>query len=307
MRRSCAPWRTASTRRCRAPRCRRRRRRRLPDSPQPPPQPPPSRRAHCTRLPNASRAAVCCAGGEGAGAAGRADSCVQGEGGAGGAEPAGHAPAAGAGQPQLQAYCTLLDCMHTSRRQPARCQLERLANMLHACPPWLQVVRDINERQARELGDAADEAKRLKEQVGGRVRWKQAPATGRQVASGRHQAGGSKQRQVGGPQLGAPSAARAFAGCPSSIPRHHSSTPLLRCLPRFVFVQIKELRGQVDHFREAHATVSREMEARLAEAQGASAKLARVGGGAARVLQCLAGRKGWPLGGSGKESQRGQQ
>lgn len=41
-------------------------------------------------------------------------------------------------------------------------------------------------------------------------------------------------------------------------------------------VQIKELRGQVDHFREAHATVSREMEARLAEAQGASAKLAKV-------------------------------
>lgn len=34
-------------------------------------------------------------------------------------------------------------------------------------PALLQVVRDINERQARELGDAADEAKRLKEQVGG--------------------------------------------------------------------------------------------------------------------------------------------
>ena len=45
--------------------------------------------------------------------------------------------------------------------------------------------------------------------------------------------------------------------------------------------QIKELRGQVDHFREAHATVSREMEARLAEAQGASAKLAKVRCGAA--------------------------
>lgn len=29
-----------------------------------------------------------------------------------------------------------------------------------------QVVRDINERQARELTDAADEARRLKEQVG---------------------------------------------------------------------------------------------------------------------------------------------
>lgn len=30
-----------------------------------------------------------------------------------------------------------------------------------------QVVRDINERQARELTDAADEAKRLKEQARG--------------------------------------------------------------------------------------------------------------------------------------------
>jgi hypothetical protein len=31
----------------------------------------------------------------------------------------------------------------------------------------LAVVRDINERQAQELADAAEEAKRLREQVGG--------------------------------------------------------------------------------------------------------------------------------------------
>lgn len=35
----------------------------------------------------------------------------------------------------------------------------------------LQVVRDITERQARELGDAADEARRLREQVGCTQGW----------------------------------------------------------------------------------------------------------------------------------------
>ncbi len=44
------------------------------------------------------------------------------------------------------------------------CVLLFLRNVLSAC--IAQVVRDINERQSRELTDAADEAKRLKEQVG---------------------------------------------------------------------------------------------------------------------------------------------
>lgn len=76
----------------------------------------------------------------------------------------------------------------------------------------------------------------------------------------------------------------ALAGSPSSS---RNTLPLPRCASALCFPlpQIKELRGQVDHYREAHATVSREMAARLAEAQGASAKLAQVGGRAAG---------GWP-------------
>lgn len=72
-----------------------------------------------------------------------------------------------------------------------------------------------------------------------------------------------------------------FLKCASSLAaRAHTLPGLLAtfCLPP----QIKGLQGQVDHFREAHATVSREMEARLAEAQGASAKLATVGCAALR-------------------------
>ncbi|KAI3424821.1 hypothetical protein D9Q98_008207 [Chlorella vulgaris] len=76
----------------------------------------------------------------------------------------------------------------------------------------LQVVRDINERQSKELIDAAEEARKLREQV-------------------------------------------------------------------------KELRGQVEHHRQAHATVSREMEARLHEAQEATGRVAALQGESAELVR----------------------
>ncbi|PSC73673.1 autophagy-related 16 [Micractinium conductrix] len=82
----------------------------------------------------------------------------------------------------------------------------------------LQVVRDINERQSKELSDAAEEAKRLRD-------------------------------------------------------------------------QLRELRRQADHYREAHATVSKEMEARLAEAQAASARADSLEAESAELVRRIIGMK----------------
>jgi cell division septum initiation protein DivIVA len=50
-------------------------------------------------------------------------------------------------------------------------------------------------------------------------------------------------------------------------------------------LQVKELRGQVEHHRQAHATVSREMEARLHEAQEATGRVAALQGESAELVR----------------------
>ena len=84
----------------------------------------------------------------------------------------GHAAAPGAVCCGLVAPCTTGSVL----QQKALKATHGRRACLHACLPsnpgmlapllWLQVVRDINERQARELTDAAEERKRLLEQVG---------------------------------------------------------------------------------------------------------------------------------------------
>lgn len=71
----------------------------------------------------------------------------------------------------MQVVQLLIRAFHvvSHRKWAARAAPQNLLRLLLASPlPVLlkQVVRDINERQARELTDAADEARRLKEQVG---------------------------------------------------------------------------------------------------------------------------------------------